>query len=263
MAEDVLLTLTGGWTETRFERDTYGPDDREGVRATVERDAAVVEVLPVEYRRESGVENVHALTEEWRGERSDPSVPLTDVPPTTAFATRLTYTPYDRERQEVVCLAADADDALAVALWLARAAEDARDLRRHVNRHAGMGSPTGAALSDDDVLGAIFADEPTQCVYNACETEDHSIELPYRYAPLLSAARRTRMGVPRFPSTVRGLVGNVTDEAYEEYDLADVDLDVPIQRDDPGEYHLPEDVADAVAGTDAESYALVRLGEEA
>lgn len=262
MAEDVLLTLTGGWTDARFERDAYGPDEVEGVRATFEREAAVVEVLPVEYRRESGVENVHALTEEWRGERNDPSVPLTDVPPTTAFATRLTYTPYDRERQEVVCLAADADDALAVSLWLAGAAEDAQDLRRHVNRHAGMGSPTGAALSDDDVLEAIYADEPESCVYRAVEADDHRIELPYRYAPVLSAARRTRVGVPRFPSTVRALVGTVSDEAWAERDLADVDFDAPIRRDGAGEYYLDEAVADAVAGTDAESYALVRLGEE-
>lgn len=257
-----MLRLTGGWTETYFERDAYGPDDREGVRAAFERDAADVEVLPVEYRRESGVENVHALTEEWRGERSDPSVPLTDVAPTTAFATRLTYTPYDRERQEVVCLVADADDALAVALWLVGAAEDARDLRRHVNRHAGMGSPTGAALSDDDVLAAIHADEPTHCVYSADETDDHHIELPYRYTPLLSAARRTPVGVPRFPSTVRGLVGAVSEEAWEEHGLADVDFDAEVVREGPGEFRLSEDVADAVAGTDAEAYALVRFGDE-
>lgn len=259
MTDDATLTLPDGWTEARFERDVYGPDDREGLRAAFRREAMVVEALPVRYRREGGTETVEALTEDWTGGRSDPSVPLTDVGPLTAFATRLTYTPFDSQRQEIVCVAAAAGDALAVALWLAAAAEDARDMHRHVNRHAGLGSPTGAALSDDDVLGACFADAPERCVYLATETSSHRIELPYRYAPLLSAARRTRAGVPRFPSTVRGLVGVVSEEAWAEHDLDSVDFDAPLQRDGPGEYHLAEGVADAVAGTDTESYALLDL----
>ncbi|PSP74934.1 hypothetical protein BRC81_17325 [Halobacteriales archaeon QS_1_68_20] len=246
----------------RFERDTFGPDDREGLQVAFRRDDTFVDVLPAQYERESGTETVGALTEDWTGGRSDPGVPLTDVPAVTAFATRLTYTPFDSERQEIVCVAADAGDALAVGLWLAAAAEDARDLHRHVNRHAGLGSPTGPALSDDEILTACFAEEPIQCVYLATDADDHRIELPYRYAPLLSAARRTPAGVPRFPSTVQRLAGVVSREAWEKHDLGSVDLDAPLERDGPGEYQLPDPVADAVAGTDAESYALVRLGDE-
>ncbi len=262
MTDDATLALPDDWSEVRFERDTFGPDGREGLQVAFKRDGTIVEVLPARYHRESGTETVEALTEDWTGGRSDPSVPLTDVAPVTAFATRLTYAPFDSERQEIVCVAADAGDALAVALWLAAAAEDARDLHRHVNRHAGLGSPTGPALSDDEILAACFADDPAQCVYLATDTSEHRIELPYRYAPLLSAARRTRAGVPRFPSTVRRLVGVVSGDAWDEHDLGDVSFDAPLQRDGPGEYHLADAVADAVAGTDAESYVLVNLGDE-
>lgn len=261
MAEDARLALTDDWTEAYFERDAFGPNKTEGVRAAFERDDAIIEVLPVRYQREDRTETVHALTEPWTGERRDPSVPFSDVTARTAFATRLTYTPGDRERQEVVCVAADGDDALAIALWMAGAASDARDLRRHVNRHAGLGSPTGAALSDNDILADTYSDEPTRCVYRAVETSSHLIELPYRYAPLLSAAKRTQRGVPRFPSTVRGLRGVVSEEAWEEHDLDDVDFAALIERPGTGEYQLAEDVADAVAGTDAESYALECLGD--
>ena len=260
MTEDATLSLPDGWEETRFDRGAYGPDDREGFVAAVERDAATAEVIPVRYRREDGTEVVGAIDEDWEAGRSDPSVPIPDVDPLTAFATRLTYTPYDTEREEVVCVAADAGDALAVAVWLAEAAGDARELRRHVNAHAGSGSPTGAALSDDDVLAAVFAEEPRRCVYTARETRSHEIALPYRYAPMLSAARRTDLGVPRFPSTIRELAGVVSHQAWEEHGLEGVDLAAPIERDGPGEYRLATAVADDVAGTDAESYALRRLG---
>ena len=262
MTDDATLSLPDDWEETRFERGAYGPEDLDGFVAAVEREAASIEVVPVRYRREDGTELVEALTEDWEAGRSDPSVPIPDVDPRTAFATRLIFTPFDTEREEVVCVGADAGDALAVGVWLAEASGDARDLRRHVNNHAGSGSPTGAALSDDDVLSAVFVDDPEQCVFTAKKTSSHRIELPFRYAPLLSAVRRTSPGVPRFPSTVRGLEGVVSHAAWDEHDLAGVDFDAPVEREGPGEYARDEAVADAVAGTDAESYALRRLGAE-
>lgn len=259
MAADAALSLPEGWAETSFERDAYGPDDRDGFVAAVDRADATIEVIPVRYRRMEGTEVVTAITEEWEAGRNDPSVPPRDVEPVTAFATRLTYTPFDTERQEVVCVAIDAGDALAVAVWLADASADARELRRHVNNHAASGSPTGASLSDDDVLAATFADEPARCVFTARETRSHRVELPFRYVPLLSGARRTQPGVPRFPSTVRVLEGVVSHAAWEEHGLADVAFGAPIERTGPGEYRLTADVADAVAGTDAEAYALRRF----
>jgi len=262
MAEDATLSLPGVWEETGFERGQYGPDDAEGLTVTFEGPDATIEVLPVRYRRADGLETVSALDGDWEGGRSDPAVSLPDVGPLTAFATRLRFTPFDVERDSAVCVAADAGDALAVGLWLGTAAADAGELRRHVNNHAGSGAPSGVAVADDEVLAAVFADEPTRCVFSAKETRSHRIELPYRYAPLLSAARRTDPGVPRFPSTVGRLEGMVSHAAWEEHDLGDVAFDAQIERTGPGEYHLPEPVAEAVAGTDAESYALRRLGVE-
>lgn len=261
MADDATLSLSDDWTEARFERGAYGPGDREGFVAAAERTDATIEVVPVRYRREDGTETVTALTEDWDAGRSDPSVPVPDVDPCTAFATRLTYTPFDAEREEVVCVAADAGDALAVAVWLADEAGDARELRRHVNAHAGSGSPTRAALSDDDVLTAALADDPERCVFTGATTSSHRVTLPYRYTPLLSGARRTDPGIVRFPSTVRSLEGLVSHAAWDEHDLGGVAFEAPVERDGPGEYRLATDVADAVAGTDFEAYALRRLGD--
>jgi hypothetical protein len=262
MTDDARLSLPEGWEEVGFERDGFGPEDREGLVASLQREDATVEVLPVRYNREDGAETVTALTEDWEGGRRDPTVPIPDVDPTTAFATRLTYTPFDAVREEVVSVADDPGDALAVAMWLVGASADARELRRHVNNHAGSGSPTGVPLSDDDVLAAAFADEADHCVFTAKETRSHRIRLPYRYAPLLSAARRTGPGVPRFPSTVGHLEGVVSHAAWDDHSLHEVAFDAPIEREGPGEYRLDESVVDAIAGTDAESYALKHLDAE-
>jgi hypothetical protein len=99
-------------------------------------------------------------------------------------------------------------------------------------------------------------------VFTAKETRSHRIGLPYRYAPLLSAARRTGPGVPRFPSTVGHLEGVVSHAAWDDHSLHEVAFDAPIEREGPGEYRLDESVVDAIAGTDAESYALKHLDAE-
>lgn len=263
MSEDAYLTLPEGWAEARFERESFGSDAVTGLRVTVEREDATMDVIPVRYRRAGGEETVRALGDDWRASRADPSVPFSDVAPTTAFATRLTYAPHERVRDEAICVAADAEDALAVAVWLAAASEDADDLRRHVDLHSGSGSPSPnrPVLSDDEVLAAAFADEPNRCVRTGKETRSHLVALPYRYAPLLSGIRRTRGGVVRFPPTVERLVGAVSHTAWEERDLANVDFEASVERVEPGRYRLAPDVVDAVAGADAEAFALRRLGE--
>lgn len=259
MSEDATLGLPAGWEETRFDRGAFGDDDLEGFRAGLERDGASIEVLPVSYRRAAGRERVTAVTEDWEADRTDPSVPNRDVAPRTAFATRLTYTPLDTAREEVVCVGAQAGDALAVGVWLAGAADGADGLRRQVDRHAGSGSPTGAARSDDEVLGEVFAAEPGRCVFGGDAADGHVISLPFRYVPLLSGARRTGAGVPRFPSTVATLEGHVSTDAWDARDLADVQFDAAVERTGPGEYRLDEGVAAAVAGTDVSAYALRRF----
>ena len=263
MSEDAYLTFPEGWTEVRFEREAFGSDGCAGLRVTAECEDATIDVLPVTYRRESGEETVQALDSVWRASRDDPSVPFSDVSPTTAFTTRLTYTPHQRQRDEAICVAADAEDALAVAVWLAEHSPDANALRRNVDLHSGSGapSPNTPVLSDDEVLDIVFADEPNQCVLSGKQTRSHLIAVPYRYAPLLSTIRRTRRSVVRFPSTIETLIGSVCHDAWVEYGLEDVNFEESIERVDSGRYRLPRDVVDAVAGADAEAFALRRLGE--
>ena len=263
MSEDAYLTFPEGWTEVRFEREAFGSDGCKGLRVTAECDDARIDVLPVTYRREGGEETVQALDSAWQASRDDPSVPFSDVSPMTAFATRLTYRPHQRKRDEAICVAADAEDALAVGVWLAEHSPDAQALRRNVDLHSGSGSPSPntSILSDDEVLDIVFADEPSRCVLSGTQTRSHLIAVPYRYAPLLSTIRRTRRSVVRFPSTIETLVGAVSHDAWEEYGLEDVDFEESVERVDPGRYRLPRDVVDAVAGADAEAFALRRLGE--
>lgn len=265
VSEDAYLTLPEGWTELRFEREAFGSEGSSSLRVTAESESedAAFDVLPVRFRRESGEETVRALDGQWQASRDDPSVPFSDVSPTTAFATRLTYTPHERERDEAICVAADAEDALAVAVWLAERSPDANALRRNVDLHSGSGSPSShtSVLSDDEVLEIAFADGPNRCVLTGTKTNSHLIAVPYRYAPLLSTIRRTSRSVVRFPSTIETLVGAVSHDAWEEQRLGDLDFGAPLERVEPGRYRLPRDVVDAVAGADAEAFALRRLGE--
>lgn len=262
--EDLTLSLPDGWTEARYESGEYGPDDRQGLEATLEQADATLEVLAVRYRRSDGSEEIEALTGDYRATRPDPAGGGT-VPTMTAFATVATFTPYERERAAVVTVAADAGDALAVAAWLAAASDDARELERNVRLHAGKRPPSRSdpALPDDDVLAATFAAEPDRCVYAGKETRSHRIEVPYRYAPLHDGARETPRGVPRFPSTIRGLVGVVSHDAWEERSLDSVAFDAPIERVDPGRYRLDADVAAVLEPTRADRFALARLVDEA
>lgn len=264
MSGNAHVTVPDGWSETSFERGVYGPDDRAGQTASLESDDAVIAVVPVRYRRQNGEQRIRALTADWRERRDDPAVPLGDVSPMTAFATRVTTRLRGRERQDTACVAADADDALAVAVWLARAG-DADALRRRVERHAGTGVPTSghAVIADDDVLRGFFADEPRRCLLTGTQTRSHRIEVPYRYVEVLSADRLRDHDEMRFPTTVRGLVGVVSHTAWEAFDLDDIDFGTALERVGPGRYRLDPGVVDIVTEASPEAFSLSGLGNEA
>lgn len=265
MSRDADLTVPDGWEETAFERGVYGPDDREGFAATLECDGATVAVAPVRYRRADGEQRIRSLADDWTEERGDPAVPFGDVAPTTAFAVRLAYRPHARERRDVACVAAEAGDALAVGVWLAAAAGDPGDLRRHLQRHAGAvaASRGRPVVSDADVLRAVFADEPRNCVISGKQTRSHRIAVPYRYAPLLDDDRLSDGGRVRFPPTVGRLAGAVSHAAWEAEDLEGVAFDAPLERVEAGRYRFEEDVAGVLARAEVEAFALEGLEESA
>ncbi len=262
MSGNAHVTVPDGWSETAFERGVYGSDDRAGQTAILESDDATIAVVPVRYRRKNGEQRIRALTADWRERRDDPAVPLGDVSPMTAFATRVTTRLRGRERQDSVCVAADADDVFAVAVWLARAG-DADALRRRVERHAGTGVPTSghAVVADDDVLGAFFADEPRRCILTGTKTRSHRIEVPYRYVEVLSADRLRDRDTVRFPTTVRGLVGVVSHGAWEEFGFDDIDFGTALARVEAGRFRLDPEVVEIVSDADPEAFTLAGLGD--
>lgn len=256
---DGTLALEG-WDERRYDRGTYGPDDRAGVEAVFERGSMTLAVRPVRYECRDGHEEVRSLTTDLDRSRDLVTV-LPDVPRRTAFATHAEYRPYSASKSAVVCVAHDADDALAAAAWLATGASDDRDLQRNVRLHRGERlGPSQAAVSDDDVLAALFAAEPDRCVLTGRPTTSHRIELPYRYFPALDGSKRTPRGVPRVPSTVHSLVGAVSHTAWEDYDLDTVEFGAPLERVDGGAWTLDSGVLRTVGDANAADFALERLG---
>jgi hypothetical protein len=256
VTEDARLRLADGWTETAFETGTYGPGDTAGLTATLESGSMSLRVLPVRYECSAGVEELDASTVETRFRREG-AVPVTaDAQRRTAFAAVAEYEPASRRERAVVSVTADAGDALAVCLWLAAAADRDRALARTVGVHEGG---AGAVVSDDDALDAQFAAEPGRCIVTGQPTRSHELQIPYRYYPLLAGAKRTRRGVPRFPSTVAALRGTVSHGAWAEHGLGDVALDTPVERAGAGEYRLEPSVATLMADAEAADLALGRL----
>lgn len=251
-----------GWEETAFERGTYGPDDREGLAATLERDSMRLHVVPVRYECTEGREELRGLTRDLDLQKRDGAAFVTYVPRTTAFCTFVEYTPVSTPAQTVACIARDADDALAVAAWFARAVETDRELDRALKRHRGERvTATDVTVSDDDALAALFRAEPDACAYTGKPSRSHRVTLPYRYFPLLRNSKERR-GVPRVPSTVRALEGAVSHAEWTDRDLETVEFDAPLTREAPGEYRLPSDAVAAVDGMDATNFSLRRLGQE-
>lgn len=250
-----------GWDEQRFERGEYGPDDRAGVDAAFDRGSMSVDVCPVRYECRDGHETFQGITRDLDRTR-EPVAMLPDVPRTTAFLTRAEYRPYTAVETAVVCVARDADDALATAVWLANGSETDRDLQQNVRLHRGGGvGPSIAAVSDDDVLGALFADEPDRCILTGRPTTSHLLEVPYRYFPILDGSKRTERGVPRVPSTVGSLVGVVSHTAWKDHGLEPVDVRAPLDRVEAGTWVLEDDVVRVLEGADASNFTLERLGE--
>lgn len=261
MTVDAELALPDDFEETRFERDAYGPDDRTGFAATFESGSTTLSVMPVRYRRQDGHEEVTGLQQDYHAEGETPLGG--SAAPTTAFALRAEFQPYEVEKAALVWVAADAGDALATAVWLARKSDDGAALQRHLRAHWGTApsSPANPAISDDDALGALFADDADRCVIEGKPTSSHRITVPYRYAPALSGMVTTDHGVVRFPSTAAGLEGVVSHAAWEEHGLDDVAFDVSLDRAAPGRYALDPDLIEALSEAAAERFVLRRIGE--
>lgn len=248
------------WEEHSYERGQYGPDDRAGVDAVFEHGSMTLAVRPVRYECREGEEEIRGLTTDLDRSRQ-PVAMLPDVAPLTAFATVAEFRPYSTRESDVVCVARDADDALAAALWLAAGSTDDRDLQQHVRLHRGEGLARSiASVSDDDVVETLFADEPDRCILSGRPTSGHRVELPYRYVPELDGCKRTPRGVPRIPSTIGSLVGVVSHTEWEAHDLEAVEFDAALERLDPGTWTLNEDVLRAVGGANAANFAFERLG---
>jgi len=111
------------WTETAFDREGYGPDEYDGLAATFERDSMTVSVVPVRYECSGGRERLRALDGDLERTRRERTAYLVDVPQRRAFATHVECRPYSSTESAVPFVAADAGDALAVAVWLTRDAD--------------------------------------------------------------------------------------------------------------------------------------------
>ncbi|MFB6147229.1 MAG: hypothetical protein ABEJ08_06025 [Halobacteriaceae archaeon] len=254
------LSLPDNWAETGHARGRYGPDGTAGRTVTIERDTMELSVVPVRYQRSDGEESIVGLTRDLQLSRPTAAAVGTTTAPVTGFALYAACEPAAARRTTVVCVAVNADDALAAAVWLARASDTDWDLQDHLDGRDGSAA-WAAGITDDDALGALFADEPDRCVVTGQPTRSHDLELPFRYYPLFDGARSTDRGVPRIPSTVSHLTGRISHTAWEAHGLGDVAPDTPVQRDRPGEYRLHPDLAAAASEMTADRFALHRLSD--
>lgn len=254
-------SLRPEWRETAFQRGTYGGNDHDGVAASFEGEAMSLRVVPVRYEAREGEERVTSLVDDFEGQWRDPTTFVPDVSRQVAFAVVADYEPVGGEKRAVYTVTADADDALAATLWLANGSPDAGALHRNIRLHRGDPvSRTQAPVADDDALTALFADEPSRCMFTGNPTRSHHITLPYRYAPFLDGFRRTDRGLPRVPTTIDSLTGGVSHSEWTDRDLASVTWSSPIERIDAGEYQVGMSVVDALEGAMAEAVCLNRLG---
>lgn len=265
----MTLSIGDGWSEAAFERGTYGPDDREGLAARFETADASVSVLPVRYERDGTIVEIEGLTASvgMDGPAPDAFGPRV-VDRRTAFAVVAGEgTPGesgDAEDSTVYTLAADADDALAVACWLTAAAEGPRDLRECDRYHRG-GHPTSGgihALSDDERLHATLAETTDRCLFTGKPTGSHEVVLPLRYAAALGGYPENDAGLPAVPTAVERFEAAVSHQAWTEHGVDDLALDAPVERAGAGEYGLDDPTVAALATGDAERLRLVRPGAD-
>lgn len=255
------LSLPEAWTELSFERGEYGPNDRRGLTATFEAASgdASLEVTPVRYERRDGRDRFTSHVDGFDHEAGTLAIrgPAT-VPPRTVFAVRARFSPLVRDREVVFAAPRDPDDALAVALTLARHCPDGRALRTAVEDHGGAGGG-GLTLSDDEALDARLAEDAERCLFRGVPTSSHAVRLPLRHAVATEGYPHTDAGPPRVPTLVVGFDALVSHDAWETRSLSAVDPSAPVERRGPGEYALPD--ADAFGEGGAERLALLRHGD--
>ena len=258
------VELPSEWTEVAFDRGTYGPDDREGIEATFESEGPTIRLLPVRYEREGLDETIEALTTDVRQTRRRITIDGPDrVSPLTAFAVHVRYRPVSTERELFYAIAADPDDALAIAVWIAARASTDDECHDLVRTHAGTYSSLEGddVLSDEEVLGATLDDAAQRCLYRGKQTRSHRLELPLRCVPLLEGYPTSRRGMPRVPATVETGLAVVSHEAWEEHDLDGAVLDAPAERIEDGVYRLFDPSATALEAGEASRLAIRGLGE--
>jgi len=254
-------SLPDAWTERTFERGEYGPTDRPGLAATFEAASgdAALEITPVRYERRDGRDRFASHVDGFDHEAGTVAVRgPTEIPRRTTFAVRTRFSPLAREREVVFAAPRDADDALAVALTLARACPDGRALRDAVEDHGGAGG--GApSLSDDEVLDATLADEADRCAFEGVPTSSHALSLPLRYAIATADYPHTDAGLPRIPTLADRFEALVSHGAWEARSLSDVDFSAPVERRGPGEYALLD--GDVLGDGSAAHLVLLRHGD--
>jgi hypothetical protein len=260
------LRLPDGWAEAEFERGRYGREDVEGFTVTFEAASgdASLDVLPVRYERTAGTTHLRGLTSDLdhRGSGSDVHGP-SNVDQRTAFCLRATFTPFSSTTQMAYTVTRSADDALAVACWLADGCDNARELQRQVEVHGGfgVGTTSAAELSDDELLDARTADAPDRCLYTGSKTSSHAVTLPLRYAVAIDDYPLTGAGVPRVPTTFDRFEAAVSHDAFTDRSLPE-SFDEGFDREAPGVYTLAEDHASALVDGTVGYLCLRRLGED-
>lgn len=254
-------SLPDAWTERTFERGAYGPANRAGIvaRFAAASGDAVLELTPVRYERRDGRDRFSSHVDEFDHEAGTLAIRgPTEIPRRTAFAVRARFSPLARDREVVFAAPWDAEDALAVALTLARNCPDGRALRDAVQAHGGAGGGV-PSLSDEEVLDATLADEADRCLFDGVPTSSHGLRLPLRYAVRTADYPHTDVGVPRIPTLFARFEAVVSHAAWTDHSLSAPDLAAPIERRGPGAYSLPD--GDAVADGTAAHLTLLRHGD--
>jgi|GEM_PF-6121186 len=238
------LRLPEGWRETRY--------DAERVAFVHEGGSPTLDVVAGEFEREDGAERFVADTD--TGPFESERTRLDERPdiPSSEFVGVLAGVGGERS---LFAVAADRDDALAAAVWLATVADSDRAMRRATGLHEGARvSGFRAVVPDDDAVVASLAEEPERCVFTGKRTRSHELTLPYRYLPGLDNYPRTPLGTPRVPVVVTPLVGAVSHTAWEDRELGSIDFDVPLERVESGVYRYDSAVSDAITGADFERF---------
>jgi hypothetical protein len=256
------LSLPDAWTETGFERGTYGPDDAAGLDARFEHGGgdAHLAVEPVCYRRSEGDEVARGLTSSFEHESFNPDAPGS-VPERTVFAVQFGFRTVGRPTEGAFCLCTDADDALAVAVSLAALTDGPKDLRDHVRHHGGEGRGTRVVPSDREVLAGSLAalgpdPDPERCPFAGVPTGSHRLSIPVRYAVAVEGYPRTDAGMVRLADRCRAFRAAVSHREWTDRDLGAVDFEADLEREGPGEFRLDGPAAAALSGVDPARLAL-------